>query len=146
MKDDIITLNRGAKELAQGITLENVPLNQYMEFLAVAQDWKKVVAEIAECCEVDLSKIFEARNKADEYCQKVTAEKGDQIVDTEQEKEYRALLQNYESAKKYPEMIIDGNKVIALCMKYAHLGVPKSVCKQYGWKEGLPDTTKVRIE
>nr|DAH09694.1 MAG TPA: hypothetical protein [Caudoviricetes sp.] len=107
MKDDIITLNRGAKELAQGITLENVPLNQYMEFLAVAQDWKKVVAEIAECC---------------------------------------VLLQNYENAKEYPEMIIDGNKVIALCMKYAHLGVPESVRKQYGWKEGLPDTTKVRIE
>ena len=145
MKDDIITLNRGAKELAQGITLENVPLNQYMEFLAVAQDWKKVVTEIAECCEIGLYRISDAKWKAKEYREKVMDVKGSQVTEAEQ-KEYQALLKNYAAAKKYPEMVIDGNKVIKLCMKYAHLGISKEAREYYGWSEGLPDTTKVRIE
>lgn len=145
MKDDIITLNKGTKKLMQGVTLKNVPLNHYMEFLAVSQDWGKIVTEIAECCEIGLYRINDAKWKVKEYREKVMDAKGGQVTDAEQ-KEYQALLQNYAIAKKYPEMVIDGNKVIKLCMKYAHLGMSEEARKYYGWGEGLPDTTKVRIE
>lgn len=133
------------------LTVNGLPLLEYERLRAADRELKKLKKELASCATVNIEELEEKERAYKEYRQKITgrtleeAYKGKKPT-AAQQKQLEKLEQAMNDAEDAPEVIIDGNRAVAVIMRYAADNIPQKQREYYAYEKGLPEGSRVKIE
>lgn len=133
------------------LTVNGLPLTEYERLRAADRELKKLKKELASCATVNIEELEEKERKYEEYKQKITGRalgevyKGKKPTETQQ-KQLDKLEQEMNDAEDAPEVIINGNRITAVVMRFAADNIPQKQREYYAYEKGLPEGSRVKIE
>lgn len=137
-----------AGDIDSGVTVTGLTVARYNELRQTEKQLNDLVKRIAACAKVNTDAIDAKEHKYRELRRKYNGlELYERKEPTEQEREELEKLENaWLDEKESPRVTIDGNKVAKLILEYAACGMKEQERERYGFYDGLPEGTKVKIE
>lgn len=143
-------IRKPAADTDSSITVNNLTVTRYLELKQAEKDLRNLIKRIAACAKINTTEID---RKEEKYRKRRREINGKTLTDmrvtilTEQERAELEKLENeWLDEQERPHVTIDGNKVTKLILEYAACGMNENDREHYGFCDGLPDGTKVKIE
>lgn len=133
------------------LTVNGLPLLEYERLHAADRELVRLKKELASCATVNLEELEEKERKYKEYKQKITGGTLEEAYKRKkptaaQQKQLDKLEQEMNDAEDAPEVTIDGNRIVAVVMRYAAGNIPQKQREYYAYEKGLPEGSRVKIE
>lgn len=139
--------DRPAADPDSSITVNGLTVTRYLELKRAEKDLHRLINKIAACATINTDTIDTKESKYRKRRQEIMSLNRYAEPPTEQEREELEKLKNaWLDERESPRVTIDGNKVTKLILEYAADGMSEKKREYYGFCDGLPDGTKVKIE
>lgn len=145
-----ISVNGQVIEIDSGITVSGLPLSEYERLRTLERDHLELIRELADCATIDTATIEAKIERYKDYKREASPTfdeimTGKKITDEQQER-LEKLHEEAVEAANTPQITIDGNKAAAVILRYAHISLTESERREHGYKNGLPESSRVKIE
>ena len=137
-------------ETDSNITVSGLPLSEYERLRALERDHLELMRELADCATIDTAAIEAKIGRYKDYKREASLTFDEVMASKkmteEQQEQLEKLCEEAVEAANTPQITIDGNKAAAVILRYAHISLTESERREYGYKNGLPESSRVKIE
>lgn len=131
----------------EGLTVTGLQVERYIQLIEREKELYRLKTEIASCAKVDTKEIDEKEKAYREEKRKIDDKfwNGTKMTEEEREKLFKLEKEWYEEMDR-PKIIISRNKVDELILKYIGYGMKTTERRRYGFEDGAPAKSRVKIE